>query len=268
MLAAIRGFDADDLSTADSLDHPVPAYTDLPPDSLRGARVGVLRDMFRKGPEVAAGNAVIDAQIDLLRSSGAIIVDGLSTGTDLLGLMPTLRVNSYELQASFDGYLRRRGTASPVKTFAELMATGKYLKGDTLETRFKETLQAGDLHTNAEYQARLRNQRMVRQLLVDVMDRYGVEALVYPMKPLGAPPVGAADDGPRDNNISAVTGLPAIVVPAGLSAEGLPLALELLGRPFSDATLLRLAQGYERVSHHRAAPKSTPHLAGDVIPQE
>lgn len=265
LLTYMRGFDAEDLATAESLDHSLPVYTNLTAVSLKGTRVGVLRDMFRKGKEVEAGNAAIDKQLDLMRTSGAIVVDGLSTGSDLIGLMPSLRVNSYELKTAFDSYLRRRGPASPVKTFAELHASGKWLKGGVLETRFRETMQAGDLNANAEYLARLQNQRMVRKLLVDLMDRYGVEALVYPMKPLAAPVAGAADDGPRDNNLSATVGLPAIVVPAGWDAEGLPLSIEILGRPFSDASLIKLAHGYEQASKHRASPKSTPALAGDII---
>jgi Asp-tRNA(Asn)/Glu-tRNA(Gln) amidotransferase A subunit family amidase len=265
LLTHMRGFDADDLSTAENLERPLPTYTTWSATGLRGKRIGVLRDMFRKGDLVQAGNAVIEKQLDLMRAQGAIVVDGLATGVDLLGLMPTLRVNSYELQQSFDSYLRRRGPASPMKTFGELYASGKWLKGGILETRFHETMQAGTLETNVEYQSRLANQKMVRDLLVGVMNRYGVEALVYPMKPLAAPKVGAADDGPRDNNISAVTGLPAIVLPSGMDAAGLPLAIEMLGRPFSETTLLQLAHSYEQASRHRVPPKSSPPLAGETI---
>ncbi len=265
VLSVIRGFDADDLATAESLAQPVPVYTNLPADSLRGTRVGVLRDMFRKGAEVEPGNAIIGKQLALMAANGAIVIDGLSTGTDLIGLMPSLRVNSYELRAAFDSYLRRRGPASPVKSFAELFASGKWLKGGVLEARFNDTMKAGDLNANVEYQARLLNQRMMRQVLIGLMDRYGVDALVYPMKPLGAPVVGSSDDGPRDNNLSATVGLPAIVVPAGWDAEGLPLALEILGRPFSEPALLKIAHGYEQASKHRVPPKTTPALSGDVI---
>jgi amidase len=260
LLTHMRGFDADDLTTTENFARPVPSYTTWSPIGLRGKRVGVLRDMFRKGDVVQAGNALIEKQFDLMRAQGALVVDGLTTGIDLLGFMPTLRVNSYELQPSVDSYLRRRGPASPVKTFAELYNSGKWLKGG-----FHETMKAGNLETNVEYQSRLANQRMVRDLLIAAMDRAGVDALMYPMKPLGAPKAGSADDGPRDNSISAVAGLPAIVVPAGLDAEGLPLSLEMLGRPFSEATLLQLAHAYEQVSRHRVPPKSTPTLPGEKI---
>jgi len=264
VLSVIRGFDADDLATSQSLEHQVADLSTPAGNTLSGVRVGVLRDLFRKGAEVEAGNAVIEKQLAVLTANGAIVIDGLSTGTDLIGLMPSLRVNSYELRASFDSYLRRRGP-SPVKSFAELFNSGKWLKGGVLEARFNDTMKAGDLNTNVEYQARLLNQQMMRRELVALMDRYGVAALVYPMKPLGAPNVGASDDGLRDNNLISTAGLPAIVVPAGWDSEGLPLAMEIMGRPFSDATLLKIAHGYEQASKHRVPPKSTPALPGETI---
>ncbi len=266
VLSVIRGFDADDLATAESLDHTVTGLMRLPANSLRGIRVGVLRDLFRKDPEAAAGNAIIDKQLAVMTAAGAIVIDGLTTGTDLVGLMPSLRVNSYELRATFDSYLKRRGPASPVKSFAELFNSGKWLKGGVLEARFNDTMKAGDLNTNIEYQSRLQNQKMMRRQLVELMDRYGVAALVYPMKSLGAPAVGVSDDGLRDNNLASTAGMPAIVVPAGWDAEGLPLALEIMGRPFSDATLLSIAHGYEQASRNRVSPKSAPALPGETIP--
>ena len=97
------------------------------------------------------------------------------------------------------------------------------------------------------------------------MNRENVDAPLYPEKSLPAPPVGSADDGPRDNNISAVTGLPAIVLPAGFTEGGLPIAIEMLGRTFSEARLLEVASAYEKASCPRAVPKSTPPLTGDVF---
>ena len=265
LLDAIRGFDADDLATAALLEQPsLPSFAKTPTEALRGARIGVLRDLFRQGEQFEEANAIVDRQITVLREHGAAIEEGLTTGADLLALMPTLRVNSDELQTAFDSYLRRRGS-SPLNTFAALVATGKYLKGTTLETRFKETMMAGRPDQNKEYLVRLERQRHIRQLLVELMDREKVDALVYPVKSLPAPPIGMSDDGPRDNNISAVTGLPAIVLPAGVNAVGLPIAIEILGRPFSEPRLIGLAHAYEQASRARVAPRTTPHLPGDVF---
>ena len=78
--------------------------------------------------------------------------------------------------------------------------------------------------------------------------------------------IGSSDDGVRDNSISSATGLPAIVLPAGLHADGLPIALELLGRPFSEPKLIQLAGAYERRNRTRPIPPTTPRLPGDVFP--
>ena len=97
------------------------------------------------------------------------------------------------------------------------------------------------------------------------MDRESIDALVYPFKSLGAPLIGDGDRGPRDNPLSSVTGLPAIVLPAGLTRDGLPIAIEMLGRPFSEPTLIGVAAAYENVTHARVAPKTTPHLPGETF---
>jgi amidase len=266
LLDVIRGFDPEDLSTAESLARaPARPIADVGRDALRGARIGVLRDLFRQGELFAAGNALIERQIDALRKNGAEVVAGLTTGEDLIGAMPNLRVNSFELQTAFDAYLRRRGAESPVKTFAELAGLDVFAKGGTLSQRFQETMKAGDLNRNAEYLSRLTQQRKIHQLLVELLQRHRLDALVYPLKSLGAPPVGTSDDGPRDNNISAITGLPAIVVHAGMTEEGLPLSIEVLGQPFSEPRLAEIAAAYERIRGARVLARTTPHLPGDVF---
>ena len=60
--------------------------------------------------------------------------------------------------------------------------------------------------------------------------------------------------------LSATSGLPAIVVPGGYTPDGLPVGVEMLGRPFAEADLIRLAYSYEQGTHHRRPPASTPAL--------
>ena len=72
----------------------------------------------------------------------------------------------------------------------------------------------------------------------------------------------------RSRAFIAITGLPAVVVPAGVTSQGLPISIEFLGRPFSGPSLLSLAHAYERSSQKRVAPKSTPHLLGEVFTYE
>ena len=264
VLETIRGFDPEDLLTMDSLGNVSPElYSKHLEGSLASARIGVLRDLFREGQEFANGNALIEREIGLLREQHAIIVDGLSTGMDLFAIMPTLRINGYELRPAFDAYLKRRGPMSPVKTLAELVATGKYLQ--KLGPQLKQAIDRPAPDFDAEYLSRLQTQRMVRQQLLNLLDRYQLDALVYPFKAQGAPPIGTADSGTRDNPISSTTGLPAIVAPAGLNEEGLPIAIEFLGRPYTETRLIQIVHAYEAASHLRVPPPATPHLAGDVF---
>jgi hypothetical protein len=68
--------------------------------------------------------------------------------------------------------------------------------------------------------------------------------------------------GGSNCQLSASTGFPAISVPAGFTADGLPVGLELLGRGFDDAKLVSYAYAYEQATHHRRAPARTPALGG------
>lgn len=265
LLSFMRGFDPEDLFTWESLGKLDPApYTDgLDAASLTGARIGVFRDLFREGEEFADINRRIEEQIEFMRRQGAVIVDGLRTGMDLVAFFPQARASVYEFRFAFDAYLRRRGPASPLKSLAELVATGKYLRD--LDTSFRLAMSVESPDFDRRYLARLENRVTIRRLIVELMDRYRVDALVHPFKSLAAPPLGTGDRGPRDNPVSAITGLPAIVVPAGVNAEGLPIAIEFLGRPFSERTLIRLAHAYEQASKKRVLPPTTPGLAGEVF---
>ena len=265
MLTYMRGFDAEDLFTWESLGkldpRPYTAYLD--DDGLVGARIGVLRDLFREGERFASINALIETEIDSIRGRGVVVIDGLSTGMDLVQFFPLARASVYEFRFVFDAYLKRRGPDTPVRSLSELMATGQYLQ--SLEGFFRRTLAVESPDFDATYLSRLKNRLTVRQLIVDLMDRHQLDVLVHPFKSLAAPPLGTGDRGPRDNPISAITGLPAIVMPAGVNEEGLPISIEFLGRPFSEPTLIRIASGYEHTFHRRVAPPTTPHLPGEVF---
>jgi Asp-tRNA(Asn)/Glu-tRNA(Gln) amidotransferase A subunit family amidase len=263
LLTHIRGVDADDLLTWQSLGQvdAAPYTSVLDWRALAGARVGVLDDLFRRGGQFEPVNTIIRDQIAMMRQKGAVVVEGLTTGMDLVSLFPALRVNRFEWKFALDAYLRRRGGSGAIRTMDDLAASGKYL--ESLRPRFEEASKLDQLDFDADYRARLSVQARVRQQLIDVMNRTGVEVLAYPFKSLGAPLIGTSDSGIRDNPISSTTGLPAVVVPAGVNDEGLPVSLEFLGRPFSEATLLRVAYSYERISNKRVLPPTTPHLPGE-----
>jgi Asp-tRNA(Asn)/Glu-tRNA(Gln) amidotransferase A subunit family amidase len=79
-------------------------------------------------------------------------------------------------------------------------------------------------------------------------------------------PIGATFQKDRNGVIAALTGFPAIEVPAGYSTPtadapiGVPVGLEFLGRAWAEPELIRLAYGFEQATHFRKPPVSTPAL--------
>jgi amidase len=136
---------------------------------------------------------------------------------------------------------------------------------DRLKDSYMRYVEAGSTEFDPAYLARLKNRENLTRILVDLMDKHELDGLVYPFKSLPAPPLGTGDRGVRDNPVSASTGLPALVVPAGVNSEGLPISIEFLGRPFSEAVLFRLGYAYEQATNHRIVPTLTPPLQGEHI---
>jgi amidase len=261
----VAGFDAEDLLTITTPGNmPKGSYTQfLDKDGLKGARIGVLRDLFRKGEKHAEGTKLVEAAIADMKKADAIVVDQVSLGIDLFDLLDThggLRTNFHEAQFSYDLYFRRLGPNAVIKNMDELVAFGDLVKPSIR----KGYAEFRSLTHHADYLARRDMQESLRDALVALMDKYKLDALVYPFKTLPPEPHMAERVAEKDNPLSSVTGLPALLVPTGYTkAENGPIAIEFLGRPFSEPVLFKLAYAYEQTSQRRQPPASTPALAGE-----
>ena len=223
----------------------------------------MLRDLFRQGEQFQEINGLIEQEIVLLQEQGALIIDGLSTGIDLVSFFPMMRHSTEEFVETYRVYVQGRQGTLPFETLEELVASGLML--DRLKDSYMRYVEAGSTEFDPAYLARLKNRENLTRTLVDLMDKHELDALVYPFKSLPAPPLGTGDRGVRDNPVSASTGLPALVVPAGVNSEGLPISIEFLGRPFSEEVLFRLGYAYEQATNHRIVPTLTPALTGEHI---
>jgi amidase len=267
----VAGFDAEDLLTIISPGRtPKESYTTfLDKGGLRGARIGVLRDFFRKGAKHAEGIAIIESAIAHMKAQGAIIVDGLTTGVDVFPLLdgtaPSAfaRTNYYEAQFSYDLYFRRLGPDAPIRSMDELIAKGGKLLKPTIANAYSEFR---SLMHNADYLARRDTQESMRAIVEELLAKHRLQALVYPFRSL--PPNKHLEPYPEsDNSFSSIAGLPALVMPAGYTKEtNGPIAIELLGAPFSEPTLFKLAYALEQTAKLRKLPPSTPPLPGEVFP--
>jgi amidase len=263
----VAGFDAEDLLTITAPGNmPKGSYTQfLDKQGLQGARIGVFRDLFRRGEKHAEGTKLVETAIADMKAAGAIVVDQVSLGIDLFDLLDShggLRTNYHEAQFSYDLYFRRLGPNAVIKNMDELVAFGDRVK-PSIRQAYAEFR---SLTHHADYLARRDLQESLRDSLIALMDKYKLDALVYPFKTLPPEPHLAERIPEKDNPLSSVTGLPALLVPVGYTAqENGPIALEILGRPWSEPTLFRLAYAYEQAAPRRKLPASVPALPGETI---
>lgn len=266
----VSGFDAEDLLTIAAPGRkPDASYTTfLDKDGLRGARIGVLRDFFRKGEKHAEGIALIESAIEKMKAQGAIIIDGLSTDVDTFPLLDGTgpdafaRTNYYEGQFSYNLYFRRLGPNAPIRNMDELIAKGGKLLKPSIAKAYSEI---DSLDTNKDFVARRDTQETMASVVQELMKKYRLDAMVYPFR--SVPPNKHMEPYPEsDNSFSSVSGMPAVVMPAGYTkATNGPIAIEFLGMPFSEPTLFKLAYSFEQGAKLRKLPPTTPALAGEVF---
>jgi amidase len=264
MLDAIVGYDPSDPQTAASVGHIPKSYTDdLRLTALRGARIGLLTALFGTDPADAEVASIVRRAAAEMKKQGAEIVEVAIP--DLSGLL-TDRANGFlilrqDFKFDLNAYLAARPTA-PVRTLAQVIASGKFSPAVGENLRNSEAVQARD---TKEYYEHIVKRNVLRQAILKAMADNRVEALVYPTIRRKAALIGQPQMG-SNCKLSANSGLPAMTVPAGFTPDGLPVGVELLGRAWSEPQLIALAYAYEQATHHRRPPASTPPLAGTTPP--
>ena len=268
-LDVIAGFDSADLWTANSLGKmPMQPYVSfISKQGLRGARVGVLKEAWDFKPADPEVLELAKQAIKVFGDNGAKVFEPVSLDIDLPNY---LQANSspgrYERIAAINQYLARQGPKYPYKNAAELLLNHP---GVPMRAADKDAVEHPiDLDRDPEYRATLEGRTKLRDAVIALMDRYQLDALIYPHKLSGPLKIGPREDPERKytpNQLSPTTGLPAFIVPMGFTPAGLPVGLEILGRPWSEPTLIKLASGFEAVTKNRKVPQSTPPLPAEHI---
>jgi aspartyl-tRNA(Asn)/glutamyl-tRNA(Gln) amidotransferase subunit A len=136
---------------------------------------------------------------------------------------------------------------------------------DTLTPSSAERIVAGRALGASDYLRALRARHLLQRALGSVFE--SVDVIVTPATPTAAPACGPALDAifakgdaawleriARNLLIANVTGIPALVIPAGF-IDGLPVGLQILAAPFDEAQCLRVGEAYQAMTvHHRALP--------------
>ena len=200
-------------------------------------------------------------QIVQRREQGAEVVP-ITEEIDSGWLTSSVSVHLYDLKDHLNIYLNALPPRAPVHSVEEVMASGKFHPG------IKENLEkAMQLSTGTpEYNQRLILRAQTQTKVMKLMADYELDAMVYPHQQQLVCKTGGSQQE-RNGVIGSVTGYPAVVVPAGFSTPsddapiGVPVGMEILGRPFAEPQLISIAYGFEQHSHLRRPPLSTPPLA-------
>lgn len=266
LLDAIAGYDPNDPITAYAVGHVPDTYTSaLDAESLRGARIGVLREPMSRGTDPSSEDyrkvrTVVDAAIQDLRAAGAEVIDPLTIPD--IGLVMGIG-NDYETEQATDAYLAEL-TEPPYTTLRDILLQG--VVNPWRARGMAEVL--GKTTDDPGYLVVMHKREAVRLGVLRAMADHDLDAIVYATFDHQTTPIAPdVETNPRpddgygwgDNRgLSPAIGFPALTVPAGFTTDALPVGLELLGRPFTEAMLLGFGYAYEQATGHRRAPASTP----------
>jgi Asp-tRNA(Asn)/Glu-tRNA(Gln) amidotransferase A subunit family amidase len=106
----------------------------------------------------------------------------------------------------------------------------------------------------------------MRAAYLAAMDAADVQAMIMPAASYPPKLNGDRNTTPTGTTCWIASGLhwPALIVPMGTTGEDLPSGLQLVGRPWSDATLIEIGYAYEQATHHRKPPAAVPPLASVI----
>jgi aspartyl-tRNA(Asn)/glutamyl-tRNA(Gln) amidotransferase subunit A len=255
LLHAIAGRDGRD-STSAPVPVPdgllsLPASDDEAAAGLRGLRLGLPREYFVEGMEPGV-EAAIRAGVAALESAGASVEEVSLPHTDY-GLATYYIVAPAEASANLARYdgIRYGLSVRDGDVLADYLAT----RGRGFGPEVKRRIILGTYALSAGYyDAFYGKAQKVRTLIKGDFDAAwaaGVDAIVAPTSPAVAWRFGAKLDDPVAMYLTDactlpvnMAGLPGVSIPAGLS-DGLPVGLQLIGRPWSELELLRIARGFE-----------------------
>jgi aspartyl-tRNA(Asn)/glutamyl-tRNA(Gln) amidotransferase subunit A len=243
LLQALAGHDPRDPASAA---RPVPDYTALLGDGVKGRRIGVIHHFHETDYQVSAGTRRgIDEAIATFRGLGAEIREvQLSPLQDWMACGSLISI--VERAAAYEEWARTR-------------------LGDFGE-RVRRRLMLGAFVSGVDYVQALRRRRELRAELQRAMG--GLDVVLTAAQPAEAPKIDVLPkwdmfELPSFTMPFNIAGYPAISICSGFGEGGLPVALQLVGKPFQEPAVLAIADAFEKATPFRG---KRPAMTGEVVP--
>jgi len=260
VMNAIAGYDPMDST---SVSYPVPDYTSQLNHDLKGTRIGVPREYFVEGMQEGVKSA-LEAAIKKLGELGAEIDWEVSLPHTKYALAVYYIVAPSEASANLARYDGVKYGFSEQKASSVIQATEKTRQfgfGAEVKRRIMlgtYALSAG--YYDAYYLKAQKVRTLIKQEFEQAFEKY--DALVTPTSPTVAFKLGEKLEDPMQMYLSDVctlpiniAGIPAISIPAGF-ASGLPVGMQIMGKPFNEETILHIAFAYEQATEwHKSKPE-------------
>ncbi len=272
LLGALTGLDERDPATkrrperveGSSTKRALRAYIKyLDPNGLKGARIGVARNMAGTDPRIIK---IFESCIDIMKKLGAIIVDPADVPNfDKFG-KTELEVLHFEFKADLNKYLASLGKASRVHCIADVIKFNEENKARIMPYFGQEHMiaaQEKDSLSSKKYRDALaKNHRLTRKEGIDAaMKKHRLDAIVVPS---GGPSWmidlangDAINWDMESTSPAAVAGYPHITVPAGY-IFGLPVGISFFAGAWQESTLIKLAYAFEQATKIRKPPQFLP----------
>jgi Asp-tRNA(Asn)/Glu-tRNA(Gln) amidotransferase A subunit family amidase len=259
VLEAMTGYDPTDPVTKYS-EGKIPAnYTQyLQRNGLKGARIGVLRELSEVDPDPEV-KALFEKSIRDMESLGAVMVDAVTVPD-----FAELRKNQWcaDFRADLETYLATYVKNDTIKTLEDIIRIGSTSK--LTNDRVAYSAEHSGRAANPEITCAdpYTDQRRIafRKAIEDEMDRLKLDAIIYPTwnnKPAKTSRFNEDYKGDNSQIISPHTGQPAFTVPMGFTTGNLPAGVQFLGRMYAEPTLIKLVYSYEQGTKHRKPPVVT-----------
>ena len=239
MLRAIAGHDPGDTTSSRE---PVPNYLDSLTDGVRGLRIGLPEEAFEfDGLDAETSDAVKKA-VGVLEELGASS-GSVSLPTSALSGAVFISIADVDAAAFHADWLRS--------------------KADRYDWSTRTRLESATLAPAGAYVKAQRARSLIRRELMQALDEFDV--ILMPTSPGPAPSIAAATGRPggyyqgqldlgrrRYTSPAALAGLPALSVPCGFSSQGMPIGLQIIGKPFDETTVFKVGQAYESATEWHA----------------